>query len=81
MERVSRLREEIERADLAEVIKLLGYRVTSTASGNAELDVVIRSHRVDDQRLIRFLGRRAYRLEWYVRTFTQLYPARKWAPL
>jgi aminoglycoside phosphotransferase (APT) family kinase protein len=81
MERVARLREEIERADLAELSTLLARRISNLASGNVELDDAIRSHRLDDQRLIQFLGRRAYRLEWLYSPVTQLYPNRQWAPL
>ncbi len=81
MERVSRLRDEIGRADLSELSTLLGRRISDAKSGNAELDAAIRAHRLDDQRLIQFLGRRAYRLEWLYSPVTQLYPDRRWAPL
>ena len=81
IERVTRLRDEIERADVAELSTLLGRRISTVASGNVELDAAIRSRRLDDQRLIQFLGRRAYRLEWLYSPVTQLYPDRQWAPL
>jgi len=81
MERVRRLGSEIERADLGELSTLLGRRVGNVASGNVELDVAIRSRSLDDQQLIRFLGRRAYRLEWLYSPTTLLYPDRQWAPL
>jgi aminoglycoside phosphotransferase (APT) family kinase protein len=81
MERVRRLGNEIEAADLGELSTLLGHRIGNVTSGNAELDAAIRSRRLDDQRLIRFLGRRAYRLEWLYSPVTLLYPNRQWAPL
>ena len=81
MERVRRLGNEIERADLGELSTLLGRRIGNVTSGNAELDVAIRSRRLDDQQLIRFLGRRAYRLEWLYSPTTLLYANRQWAPL
>jgi aminoglycoside phosphotransferase (APT) family kinase protein len=81
MERVRRLGSAIESADLAELSTLLGHRIGSIASGNAELETAIRAHRLDDQRLIQFLGRRAYRLEWLYSPVTLLYPNRRWAPL
>jgi hypothetical protein len=81
MERVRRLGSAIESADLAELSTLLGHRIGSIASGNAELETAIRAHRLDDQRLIQFLGRRAYRLEWLYSPVTLLYPNRSWAPL
>src|ERR1700689_805887 len=81
MERVRRLGSQIEPADLGELSTLLGRRVDNVTSGNAELDVAIRSRRLDDEQLIRFLGRRAYRLEWLYSPTTLLYPNRQWAPL
>jgi aminoglycoside phosphotransferase (APT) family kinase protein len=81
MERVRRLGNEIERADLGELSTLLGRRIGNVTSGNAELDAAIRSRHLDDQQLIRFLGRRAYRLEWLYSPVTLLYPNRQWAPL
>jgi aminoglycoside phosphotransferase (APT) family kinase protein len=81
MERVQRLGSEIERADLGELGTLLGHRISSTASGNAELDAAIRARRLDDQQLIQFLGRRAYRREWLYSPVALLYPDRRWAPL
>ena len=35
----------------------------------------------DDERMIQFLGRRAYRLEWLYSPATQLYPNRRWSAL
>ncbi len=81
MDRAARLRAEIERADLAELSALLGANFNDVTSGNRVLDAAIRAHRLDDQRLIQFLGRRAYRLEWLYSPVTQLYPDRQWAPL
>jgi aminoglycoside phosphotransferase (APT) family kinase protein len=81
MERVRRLGSEIERADLDELGALLGHRVSDTAAGNAELDAAIRARRLEDAPLVRFLGRRTYRLEWLYAPVTQLYPNRMWAAL
>ena len=81
MERVSRLGEEIQRADLAELSALLGRRIRSPRSGNAALDAAIRAKKLDDERVIQFLGRRTYRLEWLYSPVTALYPNRQWAPL
>jgi hypothetical protein len=81
MERVSRLGTQIETADLTELSTLLGRRIDNPRIGNAALDAEIRSRTLDDQRLIQFLGRRAYRLEWLYSPVTALYPNRHWAPL
>jgi aminoglycoside phosphotransferase (APT) family kinase protein len=81
MDRVSRLGRETERADLSELGALLGHRVHDAVSGNVELDAAIRARRLDEQLLVQFLGRRAYRLEWLYSPVTVLYPDRRWAPL
>jgi aminoglycoside phosphotransferase (APT) family kinase protein len=81
IERVSRLGKEIERADLAELSQLLGRRFRSAKTSNAALDAAVRAGKLDDHRLIQFLGRRTYRLEWLYSPVTALYPNRQWAPL
>jgi aminoglycoside phosphotransferase (APT) family kinase protein len=81
MERVQRFGKEIQRADLAELSTLLGRSIRSARFGNSALDTAIRERRLEDERLIGFLGRRAYRLEWLYSPVTQLYPNRRWAPL
>ena len=81
IERVQRLGQKIERADLDDLGELLGRRVSSTADGNAALDIAIRERRLDDERLIRFFARRCYRLEWLYSPAARLYPERRWAAL
>jgi hypothetical protein len=81
MERVSRLGREIERTDRAELSGLLGRRIRNPRSGNAALVAAIRARKLDDERVIQFLGRRTYRLEWLFSPVTALYPNRRWAPL
>ena len=81
MERARRLGNAIERADLADLSALLGRRIRSATLGNSALDTAIGERRLDDERLIQFLGRRAYRREWLYSPVTQLYPNRRWAAL
>jgi aminoglycoside phosphotransferase (APT) family kinase protein len=81
MERVQRLGPQIARSDLDDLGELLGHRVNDAAAGNAALDLAIREHRFDDERLIRFFGRRCYRLEWLYSPAARLYPQRRWATL
>jgi hypothetical protein len=81
MERARRLGNAIERADLADLSALLGRRIRSATLGNSALDTAIQERRLDDERLIQFLGRRAYRREWLYSPVTQLYPNRRWAAL
>ncbi len=81
MERVHRLGNAIARAELADLSALLGRRVRSATLGNSALDTAIQERRLDDERLVQFLGRRAYRREWLYSPVTQLYPNRRWATL
>jgi aminoglycoside phosphotransferase (APT) family kinase protein len=81
IERVQRLGQRIEQADLDDLGQLLGQRVSSLTEGNAALDIAIRERRLDDERLIRFFGRRCYRLEWLYSPAARLYPKRQWAAL
>lgn len=81
IERVQRLGQKIERADLADLGELLGRRFGSAAQGNAALDIAIRERRLGDERLIRFFGRRCYRLEWLYAPVARLYPERRWSAL
>jgi aminoglycoside phosphotransferase (APT) family kinase protein len=81
MERVQRLGQEIERADLADLSALLGREIRKAESANVALDEAIRGRRLDDERLIRFFGRRCYRLEWLYSPAADLYPSRRWAEL
>jgi hypothetical protein len=81
MERARRFGTEIGRADRAELGALLGRRIRTAAAGTDALNAAIRERRIDDERMIRFLGRRAYRLEWLYAPATQLYPNRRWAAL
>jgi aminoglycoside phosphotransferase (APT) family kinase protein len=81
IERVQRLGRDIERADLEDLGELLGHRVSGPSEGNAQLDIAIRERRLDDERLIRFFGRRCYRLEWLYSPAARLYPERRWAAL
>ena len=81
MERVQRLGQKIRRADLDDLCELLGRRISTAPEGNAALDVAVRERRLDDERLIRFFGRRCFRLEWLYSPAARLYPARRWAAL
>jgi aminoglycoside phosphotransferase (APT) family kinase protein len=81
MERVRRFGAGISRVDRAELGELLGRRIRTANAGIDALITAIRERRIDDERMIRFLGRRAYRLEWLYAPATQLYPNRRWSAL
>jgi hypothetical protein len=81
MERVQRFGAEIWRADRAELGAMLGRRIRTAAGGIEALNTAIRQRRVDDEKMIQFLGRRTYRLEWLYSPATQLYPNRRWSAL
>jgi hypothetical protein len=60
---------------------LLGARPASAAEGFAALDAKIAAHEVDDDAVITYLTRRAYRDEWLYAPAVALYPARVWSKL
>ena len=45
------------------------------------LDAAIRARQLDDERLLPYLARRAYRLEWLNAPVVELYPDRRWSAL
>jgi aminoglycoside phosphotransferase (APT) family kinase protein len=71
--------DELERDDLGAV---LGGRPTTTADGLARLDTAIRDRTLDDDVVLPYLARRAYRLEWlHAPAADTLYPDRSWSPI
>ena len=69
---------EIEQDELGQ---LLGKRPRSMSEGFETLDAAIREHRLDDEPLVRYLARHAYRDEWLYAPAVNLYPERKWAEI
>jgi aminoglycoside phosphotransferase (APT) family kinase protein len=71
--------DELEREDLG---ALLGRRPRAAADGLALLDTAIRDRTLDDELVLPYLARRAYRLEWlHAPAGDTLYPDRVWSPI
>ncbi len=70
--------DAIERAELGE---LLGAPVESKLEGLRALDAAIRDESLDDDAVITYLTRRAYRDEWLYEPAVTLYPERRWSAL
>jgi aminoglycoside phosphotransferase (APT) family kinase protein len=81
MERVSRLGPLLERIECEELGALLGKRPTNLDAGLDALDAAIKAHALQDEPVLQYLSRRAYRAEWLYLPSTELYPNRQWAPL
>ena len=70
--------DEIERAELG---ALLGEVPATKADGLRALDAAIRDDSLDDDAVITYLTRRAYRDEWLYEPAVTLYPERRWSAL
>jgi len=81
MERVARFGDEITRLELADLAALLGEKPPDVASGHDRLIRLIEARQAHEASVLRYLARRACRLEWLYRPCTALFPDRRWAPL
>jgi aminoglycoside phosphotransferase (APT) family kinase protein len=71
----------IAAAEVEELGELIGARPVDVSEGLQQLDVGIAERRFEDDDVIRYLTRRAYRDEWLHAPAVELYPARTWSPL
>ena len=81
MDRRRRYGAALEAIELAELGELLSARPRSFCEGFATLDAAIREHRLEDEPLVQYLSRHAYRDEWLYAPAVNLYPDRKWAEI
>jgi hypothetical protein len=81
MDRKRRYGDALASAELDDLGELLGRRPASLAEGLAAFDAMVSSHRFEDEAVIRYLSRRAYREEWLYAPAVELYPERRWAAL
>jgi aminoglycoside phosphotransferase (APT) family kinase protein len=88
MDRRRRYGAAIAATELDELHQLLGTRSADLAEGLRALDRAIAGHTLDDERIIRYLSRRAYRDEWlFAPAMAQgsqgvgNFPPRQWAPI
>jgi len=81
MDRKRRYGPAVEAAELDELGELLGRRPTSLVEGFAAFDEAIDGGRFEDEAVIRYLMRRAWREEWLYWPSVSLYPERRWAEI
>ncbi|MBT4518973.1 MAG: phosphotransferase family protein [Halieaceae bacterium] len=81
MDRKRRYGDAIESAELDDLVEIVGRRPASLSDGFRAFDEVIKTGRFDDEVVIRYLLRRAYREEWLYLPAVNLYPERRWADL
>lgn len=81
MDRCRRYGAALEAIECEEMAPLVGRRPDSAAAGHAALVDAIREGRFEDEPLVRYLTRKAYRDEWLYAPAVALYPDRHWAEL
>jgi hypothetical protein len=81
MDRKRRYGPALEAIECDELGALLGSRPGSLEEGFETLDGAIRERRLEDQPLIQYLTRHAYRDEWLYAPAVALYPDRFWAEI
>lgn len=81
MDRRRRYGEVIEQAELDDLGLLLGQRLESLAEGFKTFDELIECGDFEDEAVIRYLLRRAYREEWLYTPAVNFYPNRNWAAI
>jgi hypothetical protein len=81
MDRRRRYGAVIEGDEIKDLEILLGKRPKSLADGFKTFDELIESGDFQDQVVIDYLLRRAYREEWLYMPAVNLYPDRNWAAI
>jgi len=81
MDRKRRFGEAIDAIECDEMAPLLAKRPANVAAGNAQLCARIAAHELEDEPLVKYLARKAYRDEWLYQPAVDIYPARFWAKL
>ncbi len=82
MERRNRFGTWLENTEIAEIAALLGQPVAgSLAEANAALVAAIESEQLQDEPLLQYLARKAYRDEFIHAPVIELYPNRRWSEI
>ena len=81
MERTHRYQDALQAIECAEVSGLLGAAFTDYSTAMRALNNAILEKQLDDEQVVSYLARRAYRDEWLHWPVTRLYPNRQWSEL
>ncbi len=81
MDRRRRYGAALDAIECDEMADLVGGRPATAEAGHAALVDVIREGGFEDEPLVRYLTRKAYRDEWLYSPAVALYPDRQWAKL
>jgi aminoglycoside phosphotransferase (APT) family kinase protein len=81
LERKRRLGPTIDAIERDEIGALLGRAPADLDAGLRDLDAAIRDHRLDDDVVLPYLTRRAWRMEFLYAPAVELYPDRRWSPI
>ena len=80
-ERRTRCGRAVDAIECEEIAELLGVKVADLSSSLSALDQAIAAQQLDDEPLLQYLARRAYREEWLNAPVVELYPDRRWSSL
>ena len=80
-ERRTRFGRAVDAIECEEIAELLGVKVADLSSSLSALDQAIAAQQLDDEPLLQYLARRAYREEWLNAPVVELYPDRRWSSL
>jgi hypothetical protein len=81
MDRKRRYGPALEAIEAEEIGALLGLPQSSAEQAFLALDHAITKRSLDDEPLIKYLARKAYRDEWLFAPAVDLYPERRWSEL
>ena len=81
MDRKRRYGKAIEQAELDDLDLVLGQNSDSLAEGHKAFDELIESATFEDEAVVKYLLRRAYREEWLYMPAVNLYPNRNWSAI
>jgi len=81
MDRKRRYGPALEAIEVEEIGALLGLPQSSAEQAFLALDHAITKRSLDDEPLIKYLARKAYRDEWLFAPAVDLYPERRWSEL
>ncbi len=81
MDRVQRYGAELRDVECDEVSRLLDEPIGEYETAMEKLNTAILNAELDDETVVPYLARRAYRDEWLYSPVTRLYPDRRWSEL